>query len=168
MATYTYNPTSNTTPDPAQGGVAVTGNTNTGHASTAAIAVDATSQTKSCLWTGFPAAAGQILSVTLKVDFIQNGTLSDGGAATSNQFRVQYSLNGGGAFSSLRDVTQITSSTSGTDSLALSVGQDLTQVQVRDKMVATSVAGESATAVATVSNIRIVVVTVDATVISMM
>ena len=162
MGFRTINPTANTTPDPGQGGLSVTGATNTGHASTTALAIGATSTTRSCIWSGFPSAVGQISAVNLKVDFIQDGTLSDGGIATSNGFRIQYSLNGGGAWISLRDVTQITSLSNGTDTVALSVNQDLTQVQVRGRLVANSIAGQSASLTATVSGIRLEVSTLDA------
>ncbi len=163
MALTVRQTTSNTTPDAAQGGVAVTGATNTGHASTIAAVVGAGSQTKSCIWTGFAAApGGTITSVTLKVDFTRTGALSDGGAGTSNQFRLQYSTNSGGAWTSLRDDTQVETSLSGTSSVALSTSQNLTTVQVRDLLVAGGVPGEIASVTATVSGIRIEVVTVDA------
>lgn len=160
MALVTLNPAANTTPDVAQGGVAVTGNTNTGHASTVASAVGAGSQTKSCIWTGFPAApGGTITAVTLKVGFTRTGLLSDGGAGTSNRFRLQYSTNSGGAWTSLRDDTLIETPVSGTDSVSLSTSQNLTTVQVRVLLVASGVPGESASVTATVSDIRIEVVT---------
>jgi len=155
--------TSNTTPDPAQGGNAVTGATNTGHASTTTTQGGVGTASKTCLWTGFAAApSGTITSVTLKVDWIQNGSLSDGGVSTSNRLVIGYSINGGGAWLTLRDVTQIESSSSGTSSVALSTSQNLTQVRVRDSLEASSGVGESATITVTISGIRIEVVTVDA------
>src|SRR5262245_8677178 len=120
MALVTLQPTSNVTPDPGQGGLAVTGNTNTGHASTTASVAGAGSQTKTCKWTAIPAGAGQIQSVTLKVDWTQNGSTTDGFAVTTNQFLIEYSLNGGGAWNSLHTANFISSLSSGTDSASLS------------------------------------------------
>src|SRR5262245_30047985 len=157
MPLITLNPTSNTTPDPGQGGsLAVTGASNTGHASTTATKTGAGSQTKSCLWSGFPSApAGQILAITLKVDWIQNGSLTDGGVSTSNLFEIDYSINGGSTFPLLKQDTLIQSSSSGISSVSLSISQDLTQVRMRDTLTATGVAGETASVTATASSIRI-------------
>ncbi len=161
MSTATRNPTSNTSPDPGQGGLAVTGNTNTGHASTTAASGIGT-QTKTCIWQGFPAAGGVVVSSTLKVDFTQDGSLDAG--ATANQFLVEYSLNGGAAWNTLRDAQNITSPSSGTDSVSLSLSQDLTQVKVRDKLVGTGSGGDVGVVSATVSDIRIELVLQDGTV----
>src|SRR5262245_12702985 len=130
MASYTYNPTSNTTPDPgAPGSLAVSGASNTGHTNTTCTASGGTnSQSKSCRWTAFPAKAGEIKSITLKVDWSRSGTTSDRFIDTSNRFVIDYSLNNGSSFSNLRDDNDFTSSNNGTDSVALSVTQDLTQV----------------------------------------
>jgi len=170
MPIITLNPTSNTTPDPGQvGSLAVTGNTNTGHASTTALKNGAGEQTKSCLWTGFPAAPpGQILGATLKVDWQQNGSLTDGGTSTSNLFEIDYSINGGSTFPLLRQDTLIQSLSSGTSSVSLSLTQDLTQVRVRDTLDAIGVAGESASVTVTISNIRIEVQIADREPIALM
>lgn len=162
MATTTKNPTSSTTPDPGQGGNAVTGAANTGHAATTTTQNGSGTASKTCLWTGFDAApSGTITSITLFVGWTQDGTLSDGGAATSNRFTIGYSTNGGGAWSSLRDVTQIQASSSGVSSVSLSTSQDLTTVQVRDSLEAAASVGEIATVTVTISDIRIEVVTTD-------
>src|SRR5262245_40723176 len=98
MPLNTINPTANTTPDPS-GGIAVTGNSNTGHSSTTSTASGGTNtQTKSCRWTTFPAVPGGATAVTLKVDYTRNGTLSDGGLNTSNQLLIEYSINGGSSW----------------------------------------------------------------------
>lgn len=161
MALTVRQTTSFTTQDPGQGGSAVTGGAATGHASTTTAQVGSGSASKTCIWTGLTAVAGTITAITLKVDWIQNGSLSDGGASTSNQFTIDYSLNGGSSWSSLRNATQITASTSGTSSVSLLTSQDLTQVRVRDALIATAVIGESASVTATVSGIRAEVVTAD-------
>ena len=155
MASVTRQPTSNTTPDPAQGGTAVTDATNTGHGGTTSLKSGAGSTTKTCLWTGFATVSGTVTSVTLLVDWAQNGTLSDGGVSTANQFTIDYSLNGGSSWLSLRDVSQVQSSTSGTSQVSLLTSQDLTQVQVRAALIASGVLGETASIVVTISNIRL-------------
>lgn len=162
MPTVTRTPTSNTTPDPGQGGNAVTGNSNNGHAATTSQASGAASQSKTCLWQGFAAApGGQKSSITLKVDWSQNGSLSDGGVSTVNQFTIDYSLNGGGAWSSLKNTSQIQAPSSGQSTVSLSTSQDLTQVRVRDNGSATGVLGETAILNFTISAIVIEVVTVE-------
>ena len=168
MALITLNPTSNTTPDPGQGGVAVTGNTNTGHSTTTSSASSGTAQTKTCVWQSFPATAGQVSSVTLKVTHTSSGILS--GPSPSNQFLLQYSLNGGGAWTTAVSRVNFTASQGPTTfSVALGVGQDLTQVRVRDLIDAETILGaDTSVCVATISGISIEIVTVDATVIAMM
>lgn len=164
MALTVLQATANTTPDPGLGGAAVTTPSNTGHASSSAIAVGAASQTKSCRWSGFPSdPTVNRTAVTLKVTSTRDGSLSDGGVVTSNQFLIEYSLNGGGAWTTIRNETQLNTALGpDTDSVTLPLGQDLTQVMVRDKMFASSVAGESAVMTATVSGIQIEVTTSDA------
>jgi hypothetical protein len=159
MALVTKNPTSNTTPDAGQGGSAVTSATNTGHGSTS---VDAAgTQIKSCIWTAFGAVTGQITSVSLKMDWSENGATGGG----TNNFRIQYSTNGGGAWTDIINHSDVTSLTNSSSSVSLSVTQDLTQVQVRDKLLAQT---GSATLTASVSNIRIEALTVDTVVCVMM
>ena len=161
MALVTINPTSFTNPDPS-GGLAVTGAGNLGHSSTTSTASGGTdSQTKSCLWTGFPAGPSIRSSATLKVDYTRNGTLSDGGLNTFNEFLIQYSLNGGSSFSNLLDDQFVTSSSSSTASVSIANSQDLTQVRVRDFLTAQKTGGASATMVAAPSNIRIEIVSAD-------
>ena len=155
MPLVTVNPTSNSSPDAGQGGLAVTGASNLGHSSTTSSAVGATSVLKTCKWTGFVRPAGQISAVTLKVGWNRTGALSDGGIDTSNEFAIDYSLNGGSSWTNLRDDVNVTSSSNGTDSVILSASQVISQVQVRDSLHATSNAGNSASSTATVSAIRL-------------
>ena len=162
--------TSRTTPDPGQGGLAVTGPANTGHASTTSSAAGdgiGVSEEKSCIWSGIAAApSGTKVSVTLKITHTSNGTIS-GGTAT-NQFQLEYSLNGGGAWSSAVSRINMTTSAGPTVfSVALPLGQDLTQVRVRDFIQATALTiGHSATAIATISDIQVEVVTAEDVVVS--
>lgn len=168
MALFILNPTVNTTPDPGQGGSAVTGATNTGHAATTSSVGGAASQSKTCVWTTFQAATGQILSMTLKFDHTSSGSLTGAGAA--NEFRVEYSLNNGGSWTSAVVRSNFTASQGPTTvSIALSVSQDTTQVRLRDVIQASTLdLGESASATGTVANIKIEVTAVDAMPIALM
>jgi hypothetical protein len=161
MPTTTLNPASNQTPDATLGGVAVTGPTNTGHSSTLASASGAGgAQSKSCRWFSFPAvSAFGILSVTLKIDHTSSGSLTGDGAG--NEFLLQYSINGGGSWITAVQRDLYTASQGPTTfSVALSIAQNLTQVQVRDLLdVVTVDVGETASATATIANIKIEVVT---------
>lgn len=158
MALTTLNPTSNQTPDPGQGGNAVTGNINTGHGSTTAV-----DTTKTCIWTGFPAAVGQVKTVTLKADWTQDGSIPDG----NNSFKIQYSLNAGSSWNNLLNSTDIISPLSGSSQTSLSTAQDLTLVRVRDSLIATPI-GLAASVTGSVSNIRIEVDTIAPFVVVMM
>jgi hypothetical protein len=170
MGLYTYQPTANETPDSSQivGDLAVTGASNTGHSSTTSSASGAGSTVdKTCRWSGFAAGPKNNVSVTLKITHTSDGTLTGGTAA--NRFTLEYSINGGGAWLTAVDRLDMTSSAGPTTfSVALSAGQDLTQVQVRDVISALSDdAGDSADAIATISGIQIEVVTVDQPVVMM-
>src|SRR5262245_29140162 len=96
MALIILQPTSNESPDSGFGGSAVTTPSNTGHASTTSAASPGALQDKSCRWFGFPAAAGQVVSATLKITHTSTGLL--GGPGAANEFLLQYSVNGGGAW----------------------------------------------------------------------
>jgi len=169
MSTTTINPTSNTTPDAGQGGLAVTGNINTGHGSTLTTAATGT-VTKSCIWTTFPAFTTPIASMALKFDWTEDGTVVVGTGSASNSFRVQYSINGGGAWNDVFTHSNVTSPGNGSSSVALTLPQDTTQVQVRDRMQATATAdlSDSASITTTISNIRLEVTTTDAALLAMM
>lgn len=167
MALLTKLATSNTTPDPGQGGAAVTSPTNTGHAASTSSGLNGTSEEKSCIWQSFTAAGGQIATVILKVTHTSSGSLSGAG---SNTFRLEYSLNGGGAWTTAVSRSNYTSTEGPTVfSVGLSISQNLTQVRVRDFIGATTFnPGDAATAAATISSIQIEVVTVDGRPIVMM
>lgn len=167
MPSFTRQPTSNVTPDPGQGGNAVTGNTNTGHGSTNVARNGVGSESATCKWTTFLSVPGLITAITIKVDWSQDGSLS--GVSPDNRFRIQYSVNGGGAWTSLRNVTSITSPSSGTSSASLTLPQDISQIQVRDLLEASGAdPGDIASITASVSNIRLEVTTQEAQVIVMM
>jgi len=155
MADQTLNPTANQTPDPGQGGLAVTGAINTGHGSTTAARAGVGSQTKTCRWSSFESPTVQPTKLTLKVDWTQNGSLSDGGISTANLFQIEYSLNGGSSWTGLHSAADIESSSSGTSEVVLSPTQNISQVQVRDTLNAVGAVGESASVTASVSGIRI-------------
>lgn len=168
MPLYTYNPTSNTTPD--QGGTAaVTTPSNTGHASSTCSSLDLNdSDALSCRWQGFPAPGGQVTSVTLKFDHTSSGALS--GVGANNAFTAEYSLNNGGSWNGAVSRTHFTASQGPTTfSVSLSTSQDLTQVRVRDRLDSSTVSnGESASCTATMANIKIEVQTPDAGAVVMM
>lgn len=169
MPIYTYNSTSNTTPDAGQGGNAVTGNTNTGHGSTVTSVTSGTA-TKSCIWTTFTAIGGQILSMTLKFDWTEDGALNVGTGSANNEFRVQYSVNGGGAWISVFTHSDVISPTSSSSSVSITLPQDITQVQVRDRMTATATVdiSDSASITTSISNIRLEVLLSEGGLMAMM
>jgi hypothetical protein len=171
MPTTTSIPTLNTTPDPGQGGNAVTAPSNTGHANTTVSATGdgiGVSDQKSCIWTGFTSVPGTPVTKTLKITHTSQGSVS--GASASNLFRLEYSLNGGGAWSTAVSRINMTTSQGPTVfSVALPVGQDLTQVRVRDFIQATALTiGHNAAADATISDIQIEVVTQDVQIVILM
>ncbi len=157
MPTTTLQPTSNTTPDPAQGGTAVTSASNTGHGSTNVThANQVGSTTKSCLWTGFAAGSSAPDAVTLSFSYSENGTVSGDGA---NSFRVQYSIDGGSNWTNVISHTNVTSSTSTSAQVSLSNSQNLTLVQVRSRLQCSgNGVGNGATIDASVSSIQITVI----------
>ena len=192
MAFTTLNATSNTTPDPGQGGSAVTGNSNTGHSASTSAASAGASQSKTCVWQSYGASGGQVLSIALKWSWsVTNGTadVTTNGVGDSADctiaFTAQYSTNGGGAWTtqtnqavaasaSAGNADSKTLSNSGSESVTLAVTQDLTQVRVRDKIsCVTSRSGPgpntcNGSITASISNIRIEVTTVDARAIAML
>ena len=157
MATVIRQPGGNTTPDATLGGVAVTGNTNTGHAATTAVCAsiagalgsDSDSQAKSCRWHTFSAGPGGAQSVKLQLSWSASGTAGasadsgDGGSATGEiDFQIDYTVNGGSNWTNIvsevksaNDVnpTSVSINNSSSANITLSVGQDLTQVQVRSR-----------------------------------
>jgi hypothetical protein len=184
MAIYSIQATTSQTPDPGLvTDLAVTGNTNTGHANSQAIDLGApVAQNKSCRWSGFSLAA-QIVKVTLKFDWaIPSGgadtdTSGGGSAAADASFDVTVSTNGGSTFPT--NALSRSCSISGSDDVSLiesgSVAfditpppQDISQIQVRDRLHANATRGGGsppASAVASVtvniSNLRLEVQTSD-------
>lgn len=188
MAVLTSNPASTQTPDAGLGGSAVTGITTTGHGSTTSsasvfvgIGSDSQFQRKSARWFSFPALGGQIVSIRLKMSWTSGGNTDaddggDGNASSNVEFAIDYSVNGGGAWT---NIVTAGCSSSGADAdsftnnnsadVGLSVTQDMTQVQVRDRMdaSATATAGSigaasaNASVTATITSIRLEITTVD-------
>ena len=78
----------------------------------------------------------------------------------TNSFRVEYSTNGGGAWNTVFSHPDITSPTSSSSEVTLSNSQDLTQVQVRDRLFAAGNTG-SASVTASVSNVQVEVMVAD-------
>lgn len=164
MSTTIKQPTANESPDSGQGGIAVTNASNTGHDSTTSAALDPDTQLKTCRWSGFQAVAGQITAVALKFSWSEDGSTSGGGL---NNFTVERSVNGGGAWTSVFSHSP-SAPGSGSENIALSVGQDLTQVQLRDSLLANASGGGGASVTGGISDIRIEVTVVDAAPVVMM
>ena len=170
MAFFTRPSTARTTPDPAQGGNAVTGDTDTGHGSTVTSQAALGTATKSIIWTGFAAVSGVITAIALKFDWTEDGTVIAGTGSASNEFRVQYSINGGGAWTTVFQHADVVSPTTSNSSVTIALPQDVTQVQVRGRMTATATndVSDSASITTSVSNIRLEITTQDGTVIVIM
>src|SRR5215510_10349489 len=185
MGLQILQPTANTTPD--QGGTtAVSGITNTSHALTtsSAFAQDlgadppaSASESKSARWSAFQNPTALVSALVLKFTWSVSGLLTltndPGGTPTGTiTYVIEYSLNGGGSW--ITQVNQTRSSDGSlsagmTETIVLSRSQNISQVQVRDKVTATAQAtappGSSATADAavggTINTIQLQVTTVD-------
>jgi hypothetical protein len=159
MPTFTLNPTANTTPD--QGGtLAVTGAINTGHDSTLTSIgasdfqsepLENNSQATSARWSSFQAAPPGLISLKLKFDWAASGVAEvdvsvAGSGSASASFVVQYSIDGGSNWITVvnRSVSA-SQAVSGSDSesdpgpggsveVVLSPTQNISLVQVRDRM----------------------------------
>lgn len=186
MSTITRQPTSNTTPDPGQGGNAVTGAINTGHGAT----TSSGSQLKTCLWTAFQTGLpGAIQKIDLKFDWTITGSVnantSDPGdiAQANIDLEIDFSLNGGGAWSNKVSRSlgvSVSDGSSNSDSIntgasqtqSIAISQDLSQIRVRDSISSSTLVigpGSSASASLTVvvSNIRLEIVIGDTLLVMM-
>lgn len=191
MAAFTLEPTANTNPD--QGSTAaVSSASNTGHGSTSTIAAavapaegsDSDDAAKSCRWSSFEAAPAGVTIISLRLQFTYSavGTVSSsasvgGSAAASASAVIEYTLNGG---SDWIEIINESINVSGNDSdsfnagatadIALSVGQTISDVQVRARYDAAGEAtggpvdGSSGdgSVIATISSIQIAGLTPDA------
>lgn len=163
MSLVVAQPTTNETPDAAQGGAAVAGITNTGHGATstsssatgiAPFGTDSDSDSKSARWFGLQNVGGQKTSVRLKFSWSAGGSCNasgglggsdpqiNGNASSSCSFQIEYSLNGGSNWTThVSDSASASSSgltgdsdsfdNDGSADIALSNGQDVSQIQVR-------------------------------------
>jgi len=104
--------------------------------------------------------------VVLKVDWTESGG-TDPGAHSG--FRCQYSTDGGSGWTNVFEHLDVNANTNGSNQVTLSNAQDLTQVQVRDRLQATGTGGgANASLTGALSNIRVEVVTLDTSVVVMM
>jgi RHS repeat-associated protein len=149
------NPSSYQTPAPGLG-VAVTNPSNTGHGSTFTAANNGAFKEKSCRWSGFQPVSGQITSITLKVDWSDGGSWDGGGA---NDFILSYSLDNGSSWNTLLWHSLISANDFGTAQVSLPSTQDISLVQVRDRLIAGAPPEGFAVVSATVSGIRLEVET---------
>jgi len=164
MGLYLIKPTAFQSADATLGGLAVTSPSNDGHASTTALAFGdevGAPVRHSCRWHSFPSFPSfNIKSKKLKVTHSSSGSLV--GASPSNFFQLAYSLNGGSSWTNVVTRVDFTSSQNDTLSVDLAVGQDLTQVQVRDHIEASAFnIGDSASSTVTISDIKVEVIIVD-------
>jgi YD repeat-containing protein len=132
-------------------GTAVTSPSNPGHGSTTSFASNLGHKEKSCRWSGFQAVSGQIVSITLKVDWSENGSLGDG----DNSFVLEYSLDNGSSWNILFNHIEINAPNFGTAQVSLPSGQDISLVQVRDVLTAHAPHVGSTSVTGSVSSIRL-------------
>lgn len=160
MANISSQPTVNTSPDPAQGGSAIGTASNTGHTTTSTNASNGASLTRSCVWTTFQSVAGTISSLNLKAAWSIDGLLE---AAGVNEFRFQYTVDGGSNWITTEIRSDVVASASGSENISLSAAQDISLVQMRVRYVASADigAGVDAQISGAISGIQIDAVTVD-------
>lgn len=108
----------------------------------------------SCEFRTFPAVP-PLLRRLLKASWSIDGILF--GAGAISQFSIDHSLNGGSSWSSTVVRNNVNAPDSGTISITLSAGQDITQVRLRDlfQCAVNDTNTESAQGFMTISNIRI-------------
>jgi YD repeat-containing protein len=103
LSTSFVSPTVNQSPDPGQGGSAVSSPSNTGHGDTSLnmLLGNAGTTSKTCMWQSFPNVSGLIQSITLKFNYVAIG---GGGASAPIEgdfasayanFGVEYSIDNG-------------------------------------------------------------------------
>jgi hypothetical protein len=161
MPIHTLTPTAFQSPDAVLSGSAVDTPSNTGHAETTTSESAGNSLTKSCRWHTFQDVVGAKTAVTLKITHTSNGALV--GPTPTNTFRLQYTLNGGGAWINAVERLNFTSAQGPTVfSVSLGAGQDISQVQVRVLYQVTTVdLADIAAITATIGSIQLEVTTQD-------
>lgn len=180
MPLQTLQATVNQTPDPGFGtDQAVTTPSNTGHAATSMVdnGIPAT-QLASCRWSAFPNPSARRTKITVKFDWqiINGGGVTDisaGGTASADaSYIITMSLDGGANFT--QTLLTRSGSCSGNNSFDLAesgsvafdistLTQDISQVQIRDRLranaVKTGAGSANASMNAVISNIKIEVTT---------
>lgn len=152
MPDQTLNPTVNTTPD-IGGTSAVTSPSNTGHGSTTCFPSGGNTVERTCRWSAFQSASQQPSKITLLVDWTENGAV---GGAGSNAFSIDYSTNNGSSWTGLLAHSNVSASNNGTASVSLSPSQNISQIQVRDDLVADRpTTPDTASITCSVSSIRL-------------
>src|SRR6266540_737800 len=155
----TVYPGANQSPDPGQGGLAVSSPINTGHGSTLSEAYRTSkgrvSQTKTCLWHSFCDVTGTRTRVTLKFDWTLNASINVSafdefaGATASYDFKIEYSLDNGSTWTVgrvLNDSVSIPDGAGGSDGRSINTSGsesvdlpnpgsiDITQIRLRDRI----------------------------------
>jgi hypothetical protein len=182
------NPRAYQTPDSGLGGLAVSDQTNMGHGDTnvqasSFVGNGTQSQSKTGLWHSFSNVSGSKTRVTLKFDWAQTGLIEvwDGNPSDVHNaitsLSIDYSTNNGtswtnkvwkshgiGLFFGLGHVSEPIND-SGSESVDLPNGIDITQIWVRDSITSNSLSAGSASANASVTmriwNIRLEVETLN-------
>ena len=169
MALLSLQATVATTPN-IGGDSAVTSATVTGHAATNPVSTGVGfSDNRSCRWSGFPTGPSTRVSATLKVTHTSSGSLTNPGGTAHNGFTLEYSLNAGGAWTSIVSRSDFTAAQGPTEfTLTLGAGQDISQVQVRDRITtSTNDINDTSSATVTISGIVVEVVTIDPSMVVM-
>jgi PA14 domain len=159
----TVNPSAYQTPVPPPWWVPVDSPSNTGFGnSTVSVSGDSFDR-KNCRWYAFQAVSGPVLSITLKFDWSESGSIfGPPWQLGSNNFWVAYSLDGWSTLTTAFDHIDVTSLNSGTFQISLPPSQDISQIQVYAELTVDGYGlGSGATLTASVSNIRLEVETVN-------
>jgi RHS repeat-associated protein len=158
QSVVTVYPSAYQTPDPNDwGSDAVSSPSNTGHGDTSVSAFGTHNgisfyDFRSCKWWGFQ-FGGQAQSIILKVDWSESGFAYGSG---DNDFRLEFSLDGGANWTVAFDHYYIKSSNSGTFQISLSPSQNVSQILVRDHVGAIGDEdNQGAYLTASISNIRL-------------
>jgi len=155
MSVRILTPTAFESPDATLSGSAVDTPSNTGHAETITTESAGDSLTKSCRWHTFQTASGARTALALKITHTSSGALA--GPTPANTFRLQYTVNGGGAWITAVERLNFTAAQGPTVfSVALTTTQDISQVQVRVLYQVTTVdPADIATITATIASIQL-------------
>src|SRR5262249_4088316 len=152
----TVYPSAYQSPDPGQGPYyAVTSPSNTGHGSTTAYSDDYIYDSpKSCIWTNFQPISAQVIGITLKFDWTENGVVGTS-YYSYNAWFVQYSIDGGASWVTIFQHNNVVAANAGSSQITLSANQNISQVQVRTQIAALADTSDTCSLTSSISNIRL-------------